>query len=94
MPRAAGGITGFLQVGSLCDAFQLPLSAHCAPALHVALALAVPRFRHLEYFHDQRGSSRCCLTAFPSRMKALQPDRSRPGLGIAFKAADAEQYKL
>jgi L-alanine-DL-glutamate epimerase-like enolase superfamily enzyme len=28
-----GGITGFLQADTLCDAFQVPLSSHCAPAL-------------------------------------------------------------
>src|SRR5579883_2788747 len=30
-----GGITGFLLVDALCQAWGLPLSAHCAPALHV-----------------------------------------------------------
>src|ERR1041385_8225283 len=29
-----GGITGFLQVAALCQAHNLPLSAHTAPALH------------------------------------------------------------
>ena len=29
------GITGFLQVGALCQARSLQLSAHCAPSLHV-----------------------------------------------------------
>jgi len=29
-----GGYTGFLKVAALCDAFQMPLSAHCAPQLH------------------------------------------------------------
>jgi L-alanine-DL-glutamate epimerase-like enolase superfamily enzyme len=30
-----GGITGFMQVAALCQAHHLPLSAHCAPSLHV-----------------------------------------------------------
>src|SRR5205823_224916 len=29
------GITGFMAVGPLCQASSLPLSAHCAPSLHV-----------------------------------------------------------
>ena len=47
-----GGITGFLQAGTLCAASCLELSAHCAPSLHVHAACAMPNFRHLEYFHD------------------------------------------
>ncbi|MCA1853314.1 MAG: hypothetical protein LC647_13215, partial [Beggiatoa sp.] len=46
------GVTGFMRVGALCDAFQVPLSAHCAPALHLHPCCAVTRVRHLEYFHD------------------------------------------
>lgn len=91
----AGGITGFLQAGALCDAFQMPLSAHCAPALHVALGCAVPRFRHLEYFHDHARIEQMLFDGVPGPQGgALEPDRSRPGLGIEFKAADAEAFQI
>ena len=46
------GITGFLRAGALCDAHHIDLSGHCAPALHLHAACAVPRLRHLEWFHD------------------------------------------
>lgn len=47
-----GGITGFLRAGALAEAFDLELSAHCAPSASVDACCAVPRFRHLEWFHD------------------------------------------
>ena len=47
-----GGISGFLQVGALCEAHHIDLSGHCAPALHRHVACSVPRLRHLEWFHD------------------------------------------
>ena len=47
-----GGITGFLQVAALCQAHNIPLSAHTAPALHTHVACAVNPFKNLEYFHD------------------------------------------
>ena len=47
-----GGITGFLQIGALCEAHHIDLSGHCAPAIHLHVACCVPRFRHLEWFHD------------------------------------------
>jgi L-alanine-DL-glutamate epimerase-like enolase superfamily enzyme len=46
------GITGLLKVGTLCETWALPLSAHCAPSLHVHPGCALSNFRHLEYFHD------------------------------------------
>lgn len=47
-----GGITGFLRAGALAEAFDLELSAHCTPSASVDACCAVPRFRHLEWFHD------------------------------------------
>ena len=47
-----GGVTGFLQAATLCEAWHTDLSAHCAPALHRHLGCAAPRFRHVEWFHD------------------------------------------
>jgi len=58
-----GGVTGFLQVAALCEAYHTDLSAHCAPALHRHLGCAAPRFRHLEWFHDHVRMSTCCSTA-------------------------------
>src|SRR5213595_4200437 len=46
------GFTGFLQAATLCDAHHIPLSSHCAPALHVHVGCATPALRHAEYFYD------------------------------------------
>ena len=48
-----GGITEFLRIGALCQARSLPLSAHCAPTLHIPVACALPNIRHLEYYHGK-----------------------------------------
>src|ERR671935_366585 len=45
-----GGITGFLQAATLCQARSLQLSAHCAPSLHVHPCCAVIPLKNLEYF--------------------------------------------
>ena len=47
-----GGVTAFLQIAALCEAFHIDLSGHCAPSLHLHVACASPRLRHLEWFHD------------------------------------------
>ncbi len=90
-----GGITGFLQVAPLCSARSLPLSAHCAPMLHRHVGCAALPVVHLEYFHDHaRIEGMLFDGADPPRDGKLFPDRSRPGLGLEFRRADAERYRV
>jgi len=90
-----GGITGFLKTAALCEAQPLPLSAHCAPSLHLHACCAAEPVRHLEYFYDH---VRIEQILFEGAIKPvnglLQPDRSRPGLGLEFKRADAQRYAV
>lgn len=91
-----GGITGFVRVGALCDARSMDLSAHCAPQLSAHACTAVWHLRHLEYFHDHNRIEHLlfdgCLEPEPGGV--LKPDRSRPGHGLTFKRADAEQWRV
>jgi len=88
-----GGITGFLRAGALAAAFDLDLSAHCAPSASVAACCAVPRFRHLEWFHDHvRLEPLLFDGVLEPENGALRPDRSRPGHGLELKRADAAGY--
>jgi L-alanine-DL-glutamate epimerase-like enolase superfamily enzyme len=89
------GITGFLQVGALCEAYHVDLSAHCAPALHRHVGCAVPRLRHLEWFHDHVRIEQMLFDGAPvARNGRIEPDLSRPGHGIAFKRQDAERFRI
>lgn len=88
-----GGVTGFLQAAALCDAQHLPLSAHCAPALHLHVACAVPRLRHQEWFHDHVRIEQMLFDGAPhAHDGAIAPDLSRPGCGLEFKHRDAADY--
>jgi len=90
-----GGITGFLQAGALAGAFGLDLSAHCAPAASVAACCAVPRFRHLEYFHDHvRLEPLLFDGVLEPEGGALRPDRTRAGNGLELKRRDAQRYAV
>ena len=87
------GITGFLQVGALCDAYNMPLSSHTASALHVHPCCAVGRVRHLEHFHDHQRIEQMLFDGLPTLEGGMmRPDLSRPGLGLEFKRADASRY--
>ncbi len=89
------GITEFLRVGALCAARSMPLSAHCAPSLHVHACCAVPTLCHLEYFHDHVRIEHMLFDGALSPVAgALRPDGSRPGMGLDFKHADAERFRV
>lgn len=87
------GISGFLQVGVLCQARGMQLSAHCGPSLHVHPCCALTPLRHLEYFHDHVRIERMLFDGALSPIEGgLHPDLSRPGLGLDLKWPDAERY--
>lgn len=90
-----GGISGFLQAADLCDAFHVPLSAHCAPAQHLHVACAAPRLRHQEWFHDHVRIESMLFDGAPvPRDGVIQPDLARAGCGLAFKFSDAAPYRV
>lgn len=89
------GITGFLGVAALCEAFNVPLSSHCAPTLHLPLCCAARPAIHLEYFHDHARIEHMLFDGAPHPDNGyLAPDPSRPGLGIEFKEQDAQCYRV
>jgi len=89
------GFTGFLQGAAIAGCFGCPLSAHCAPTLHMHPACAVPNFRNVEYFHDHVRIESMLFDGFiAAKDGRLEPDRSAPGLGLTFKRKDAEQYEV
>jgi L-alanine-DL-glutamate epimerase-like enolase superfamily enzyme len=90
-----GGISAFLQIAALCDAFHVDLSGHCAPALHLHAACAAPRLRHLEWFHDHVRIEAMLFDGAPiPQHGAISPDPSRPGNGLCFKHRDAERFAV
>jgi L-alanine-DL-glutamate epimerase-like enolase superfamily enzyme len=90
-----GGVTGFMHVAALCEAFHTDLSAHCAPALHLHVGCAAPRMRHLEWFHDHVRIERTFFDGAPvPRDGMIAPDMSRPGLGLTLKRNDVARFAV
>jgi L-alanine-DL-glutamate epimerase-like enolase superfamily enzyme len=90
-----GGITGLLQVAGLAAGHEIDLSAHCAPAASAHAFCAVDRLRHLEYFHDHVRIEHLLFDGVPApHGGALRPDRTRAGLGLEVRWADAEPYRV
>jgi L-alanine-DL-glutamate epimerase-like enolase superfamily enzyme len=89
------GISEFLRVGALCDAANLPMSAHTSPSLHLHPCCSLSRLRNIEYFHDHvRIENIFFEGVITPKDGQLQPDLSRPGMGLELKKADAERYAV
>jgi L-alanine-DL-glutamate epimerase-like enolase superfamily enzyme len=90
-----GGITEWVRVAALAAARNLDISAHCCPYLHLDAALATPRLRHLEWFHDHVRVESTLLDGVPGLVAgALRADLSAPGHGLAFKEPDAQRFRI
>lgn len=87
------GITGFLRAAALCEAWCIPMSCHTAPSLHVFLGCACPRVVHMEWFFDHVRIERMLFDGvLVPHGGVLEPDRSRPGLGITLERRAIERY--
>ncbi len=90
-----GGFTGLMLVAGMCEGEQIDLSGHCAPQLSAHGLAAVPRLRHLEWFHDHvRIESMLFDGVLDPEGGALRPDRSRAGHGLELKRKEAEQWAV
>jgi L-alanine-DL-glutamate epimerase-like enolase superfamily enzyme len=88
-----GGITVLMQAGALCEARSLPLSSHCAPALHLHAMCALPQAVHMEYFFDHARIEQIFFDGVvqPER-GGLSPDIGQPGMGLILKQSDANRF--
>jgi L-alanine-DL-glutamate epimerase-like enolase superfamily enzyme len=90
-----GGITGFMNVGALCWAANLPLSSHCGPSMHLHVCCVVPRAIHMEFFHDHIRIERMFFDGFCEPQKGImKPDLTRPGHGLELKEKDAAAFRV
>jgi L-alanine-DL-glutamate epimerase-like enolase superfamily enzyme len=89
-----GGVTGALRADALAKAHCVPISAHCAPAVSAHVLAACETAVHLEYFHDHVRIEERLFDGVPAPTGGrLEPDRSRPGLGLELKRRDAEELR-
>lgn len=90
-----GGISALLRLDGLCVGSNIPFSAHCAPAVSAHACCAMESLAHLEYFHDHvRLEGMVFDGTLDPQGGHLEPDRSRPGLGLELRRADAEKFAV
>lgn len=89
-----GGITEWLRVAAVAAAYNLEISAHCAPHLHLHAGAATRNLRHLEYFHDHARIEQMAFDGTVSPQGgAMRPDPGAPGHGLTLRAGDIDKYR-
>jgi L-alanine-DL-glutamate epimerase-like enolase superfamily enzyme len=89
-----GGITQLLQVGTLCAAHGLLLSAHTSPSIHAHVCAAIQPLVHVEYFHDHARIEELLFDGLPPLVDgALCPDPAVPGTGLGLREEHAKRYE-
>ena len=90
-----GGISGLLAAAALAEAHELDLSGHTAPTIHGHVLCAVPKLRHLEWFHDHVRIERMLFDGFlEPHDGAVTPAPGRPGLGVELRREDAAAFAV
>jgi L-talarate/galactarate dehydratase len=85
-----GGITQWMKVAGLAEAFNLPVVSHLVPELHVHLIAAIPNGLTVEYMpwtlrlYEE-------TPALEGGQLVVPP---KPGLGLAFDAAALKRYQI
>ncbi len=76
----AGGITQWLKIAGMAEAFNIPVVSHLAPEIHVHLVSAIPNGLTVEYMP---WSSRL-FRDVPQPKDGMLTVPQRPGLGLEF----------
>ena len=84
----SGGITGWLKIAGMAEAYNLPVVSHLVPEIHVHLIAAIPNGLTVEYMP----------WTFPLFEEVPQPVKGelsvpkKPGLGLKFDEAALKRY--
>ena len=84
-----GGITQWLKVAGMAEAFNLPIVSHLIPEVHVHLVAAVPNGLTVEYMPWLRALFQ--EVPLPVKGELVMP--TKPGLGLAFDRAAIAKFK-
>ena len=85
-----GGITQWLKVAGMAEAFNLPVVSHLIPEVHVHLIGAIPNGLTVEYMGWMLKLFDGVAEFDPASGELVLSDR--PGLGLSFREDTIRQY--
>ena len=90
-----GGVTEWLKVAHLADAFNIPVASHAYQLVHLHLACATPNMQVVECLGTVEAADRIVFTEFPEPAgPTWTPDPTKPGLGLELDPVAVATYAL
>jgi len=83
-----GGITQWMKVAGMAEAFNLPVVSHLIPEVHIHLIAAIPNGHIVEYMPW----TRLLFDNPPLPDKGMMTVPAKPGLGLAFTKAINDSF--
>jgi L-alanine-DL-glutamate epimerase-like enolase superfamily enzyme len=90
-----GGVTEWLKVAHMAEAFNIPVAPHLVQLVHVHLACAIPNLKVVEYMSVAEEADREWYTDVPEHKDGmLSPFPDRPGLGLELDPYAVEKWAV
>lgn len=89
-----GGFTGWRRCAAYAHAAHVPVSAHCAPALHLPLALADGAIQHIEWFSDHVALERQLVDGSPAVRDGRMTLTDGRAAGHGYSLRDVSRYAV
>ena len=88
-----GGVTEWMKVAHLAQAFNLPVAPHSIQLVHLHVACAAPNLKVVEYMNTNLEVDRIWYTEFPQQKDGMwAPFADKPGLGLELDPHAVEQW--
>lgn len=88
-----GGITEWLKVASMADAFGIPIAPHSYQLVHRHLCMAIPNLRIVEYLGTREREDELLYLDWDKPVNGFWgPDPEKPGLGLEVNPETVNQY--
>jgi D-arabinonate dehydratase len=90
-----GGVSEWMKVAHLAQAFNLPVAPHAVQLVHLHLACCIPNLKVVEYLGTVEEGDRIWYTEFPQpRDGSWSPYSDRPGLGLELSPEAVRRYAM
>ena len=90
-----GGVTEWMKVAHMAQAFNLPVAPHAVQLVHLHLACATPNLKVVEYMNTSLEGDRVWYTEFPQQREGMwSPFPDKPGLGLELDPYAVEKWEV
>lgn len=89
-----GGFTGWRRCAAYAHAAHVPVSAHCAPALHLPLAISDGAVRHIEWFSDHAALEPLLIEDAPVVRGGRLAHAQGPTIGHGYRLKDVSRFAV